>query len=331
MSNASATSALLDLRQASALIERGETLAIAGHIDCLTALPRGNWIGGTTPYFMAEEGGTCRLDRVFVQPFGQQVGEILCYDRQRLPHMLEDAPENGFSIVILPAASAVLEDYAREAPNYPDMYIKPIAGWVAGVHLDQLGSAQAQVIDGRSGRCYTDQAIVLHIPLPPDQAALVHAINLFSPGAGPTLRFDETGFAARECLIDGVRGSLLELIRARGIDTRLPLVADYCGAMINVSIQALELEPGLVSFYAPVFAGVDYRFADAVEDYSARFLQAMPRDGGPILFGCNCILNYLYSQLQGRQTARLTGPITFGEVAYQLLNQTAVYLTLEHS
>jgi hypothetical protein len=35
--------------------------------------------------------------------------------------------------------------------------------------------------------------------------------------------------------------------------------------------------------------------------------------------------------LQGRQTARLTGPITFGEVAYQLLNQTAVYLTLEHS
>jgi hypothetical protein len=86
-----------------------------------------------------------------------------------------------------------------------------------------------------------------------------------------------------------------------------------------------------VSFYAPVFAGVNYRFADAVEDYSERFLQAMPSDGGPILFGCNCILNYLYSQLQGRQTARLTGPITFGEVAYQLLNQTAVYLTLEPS
>ena len=78
MSNASATSALLDLRQASALIERGETLAIAGHLDCLTALPRGNWIGGTTPYFMADEGGTCRLDQVFVQPFGPQVGEILC-------------------------------------------------------------------------------------------------------------------------------------------------------------------------------------------------------------------------------------------------------------
>jgi hypothetical protein len=121
MNHASATSALLDLRQASALIERGETLAIAGHLDCLTALPKGNWIGGTTPYFMASEGGTCRLDRVFVQPFGQRAGAILCYDRERLPHMLEDAPENGFSSVILPAAGAGLEDSAREAPDYPDL------------------------------------------------------------------------------------------------------------------------------------------------------------------------------------------------------------------
>lgn len=329
MNNATTTSALLNLRQASALIERGETLAIAGHLECLTALPKGNWIGGTTPYFMAAEGGTCRLDQVFVQPFGQQTGDIVGYDRDSLPHILEDAPENGFSIVILPADSAVLEDYAREAPNYPEMYLKPIAGWVAGVHLDQLGSAQAQVIDGRSGQRYADRAIVLHIALPSGQAALVHTVNLFQPGPGPTLSFDETGFAARDCLIDGVRGSLRELIRERAIDTRLPLVADYCGAMVNVSIQSLDREPGLVSFYAPVFAGVQYRFAAAVEDYSRRFLQAMPRDGGSILFGCNCILNYLYAQLQGHQTARLIGPITFGEVAYQLLNQTAVYLTLE--
>lgn len=55
----------------------------------------------------------------------------------------------------------------------------------------------------------------------------------------------------------------------------------------------------------------------------------MPSDGGPILFGCNCILNYLYSQLQGHQAARLIGSIIFGEVAYPLLNQAAVYLTLE--
>lgn len=328
MNHDSSSGALLDLQQAAALIERGECLAIAGQTECLAALPRGNWIGGSTPYFMASEGGTCRLDRVFVQRFGHG-GEIACYDRERLPHILEDAPENGFSILILPAGSPVLEDYAREAPDYPEMFIKPIAGWVAGVHLDRLAGEPAQVVDGRSGQRFADQAVALHLPLPPGQSAVVHAVNLFRPGSGPTLEFEQTGFAAGDCLIDGVRGNLAQLIRARGIDTRLPLVADYCGALLNVSIQSLEPEPGLVSFYAPVFAGVQYRFADPVEDYAERFLQAMPSGGGPILFGCNCILNYLYSQLQGRRTGRLTGPITFGEVAYQLLNQTAVYLTLE--
>jgi hypothetical protein len=37
-------------------------------------------------------------------------------------------------------------------------------------------------------------------------------------------------------------------------------------------------------------------------------------------------LNYLYGKLEGRKTGDLTGPITFGEIAFQLLNQTLVYL-----
>ncbi len=38
------------------------------------------------------------------------------------------------------------------------------------------------------------------------------------------------------------------------------------------------------------------------------------------------MLNYVYGKLEGRHTGKLTGPITFGEIAYQLLNQTLVYL-----
>jgi hypothetical protein len=30
--------------------------------------------------------------------------------------------------------------------------------------------------------------------------------------------------------------------------------------------------------------------------------------------------------LEGKTTAGMTGPMTFGEIAYQLLNQTLVYL-----
>jgi hypothetical protein len=48
-----------------------------------------------------------------------------------------------------------------------------------------------------------------------------------------------------------------------------------------------------------------------------------------IAFSCNCILNYLYAELEGKQTGNFTGPITFGEVAYQLLNQTMVYLDIQ--
>ncbi len=57
----------------------------------------------------------------------------------------------------------------------------------------------------------------------------------------------------------------------------------------------------------------------------------MPASAGTLLFGCNCILNYLYSALQGQRTGELTGPFTFGEVVYQLLNQDAVFVTLDEA
>jgi hypothetical protein len=52
----------------------------------------------------------------------------------------------------------------------------------------------------------------------------------------------------------------------------------------------------------------------------------VPSDIGDVEFSCNCILNYLYGELEGKRTGALKGPMTFGEVAYQLLNQTMVYL-----
>ena len=45
-------------------------------------------------------------------------------------------------------------------------------------------------------------------------------------------------------------------------------------------------------------------------------------------FTCNCILNYVHSSLEGRRTGDVVGPMTFGEIAYQLLNQTLVYVTV---
>jgi hypothetical protein len=41
-------------------------------------------------------------------------------------------------------------------------------------------------------------------------------------------------------------------------------------------------------------------------------------------------LNYLYANLEGKKTGHIVGPMTFGEIAYMLLNQTLVYLTFEN-
>ncbi len=38
------------------------------------------------------------------------------------------------------------------------------------------------------------------------------------------------------------------------------------------------------------------------------------------------MLNYLYGELEGRRTGAVVGPMTYGEIGYQLLNQTLVYI-----
>jgi hypothetical protein len=79
-----------------------------------------------------------------------------------------------------------------------------------------------------------------------------------------------------------------------------------------------------------VFAGFRYKLAKPVGDYVSHFQDEVPEGvGDKLVFACNCILNYLYAGLEGRKTAQFTGPVTFGEIAYQLLNQTMAYLTIE--
>ena len=79
-------------------------------------------------------------------------------------------------------------------------------------------------------------------------------------------------------------------------------------------------------------SGLTYKVAAPVGDYVAAFKSNLPRSAsGNIAFSCNCILNYLYSNLEGKRTGSITGPITFGEIAYQLLNQTLAYATIQRA
>jgi hypothetical protein len=99
--------------------------------------------------------------------------------------------------------------------------------------------------------------------------------------------------------------------------------------MINVSFNKICKEERKISLYAPVFHGVEYKIASPLNNFSDEFNAELAKTQIEPLFSCNCILNYLHANLEGKKTGNITGPITFGEIAYILLNQTMVYLTIE--
>lgn len=322
---------LMAVADVSKMIEEGRTLSLAAEEALLRQLPQGNWIGGTIPYFMAANGGAISQDKIFVSelPADVQSTQIKTYDVEQIPHVLDDAPEQGFSIIILPATSNVHLQYACGAPTFNDMFLKPIAGWVSGVHLDDLGTITPKVFDGSQSLATDQLAVVMHATLPEHLIANIGIVNLFTQGEGDVLVFDETGFAASEATINGQRQNLHDYLKGIDADTRWPLVANYNGAMMNVAFQSVE--PDNVSFYGPVFAGVEYRQAMPVSDYVKEFEAATPQLGQEgLAFSCNCVLNFLYSELEGKQTS-MFGPMTFGEIAYQLLTQTLVYMDIHEA
>ncbi len=323
---------LVDPETAAGMIQSGATLAIAGDEDLLAALPCGNWIGGTIAYFMGQDGGTTTRERLLVTPLPGGAGlapSIKLYDMATLTQVCADAPANGYSVIILPAFSDVHAEYAEHASHYDEMFMKPLVGWVSGIHLDDMGRRTPKVRDGRTGVLHGDQAVVAHVPLPNHVSAQVHIVNLFTQGGGDTIEFPEGGFEASTCLVNGKPTSLVQYLKRLRHDARLPLVADYSGALINVSLKTVDEARDKVEFYGPVFPRVAYQLAAPFSgDYETSFAAAIA-GLPPADFSCNCILNYLYCGLEGKSTGQVTGPMTFGEIAYVLLNQTMVQLTLE--
>jgi hypothetical protein len=313
-------------------INAGRVLLLAGDESLLRTLPRGRWIAGTIPYFMAEEGGRFSRELISVVELPELVTEarITAYDENSLSAVYSEAPANGFSVIILPSGSTVHLAFALQAPSFPGFATRPLVGWVSGVALEDLGGVTPKVFDGSNGHVLKQQAVVLHATLPEGKVAGIGIVNLFEPGDGDTIVFPEDGFSAREAWVNGHVVNFAQYVQEQGINVQLPLVADKSGTMINTSFKAVVADAGRVDFFAPVLKDVAYRVARPVGDYVSTFKQRTEDvAGGQLVISCNCILNYLFAELEGKQTGAFQGPVAFGEVAYQLLNQTLVYLTIE--
>jgi hypothetical protein len=322
---------LMNVKEATALIEWGKPLMVAGAERLLRRLPQGNWVGGTIPYFMSEEGGLQTAERLLVTRFPDFCNKavIKLYSASDLPSIPADYPANGVSFVILPAGSEVHSTYARDCSTWPGLFDRPLAGWVSGVDLEELAKVTPKVFNGVTGEVSTNAAAVMHLKLPSGLSANVAIVNLFEQGDGDTITFPASRFDADDCFVNGARTNFADYLASVKADSRWPLVANYAGAKINVSFQGIDSQRKRVTFYAPVFEGVEYKLAKPQVDFRARFDNALAARRVVPLFTCNCILNYLYAELEGKRTGDAVGPITFGEVAWMLLNQTMVYVSFE--
>jgi len=320
---------LFDIESASKIISSGQQiLFIAGSRQALSRLPKGPWIGGTISYFTDPAGGTCDQEKVFIHALPEWIAPVPRIERLNLENVKEvyqRIPSNGFALTIIPAFSKLHTSFAVDAPSYPDFATAPLVGWISGVHLDDLGKAAPAVIDGSTGEFMESEGVIAYVTLPDGHYADLGIVNLFRQGKGPAIKFPDGGFSASKAVIDGIEVDFAAWCREQDIDVRLPLVADYGGAMINVSFQTISADH--VDFYAPVFPGCAYHQADPIDDYPTEFAKHAPE--GEIAFACNCILNYLYAELEGKVTA-IHGPATFGEIAYQLLNQTLCYVRFQN-
>jgi len=309
-------------------ISEGKLLHIAGTQHLLEKLPKGNWIGGTGEHFMGDDGGvvTKKLFYVVEMPYDNYT--IKTYTVDNIKDVAKDAYDNGFSVIILPFGSAINAEYAKNANEYENMYMTTIAGWIAGRNLDNPEQIP-KVGNGQAGEVYEDKGVALHVQLPIDKIATVNIVNIFTPDENsPVIEFDEEEFVVTNCIVDGKKQSFPKFIKENNLNTMVPMIGDYAGANINISIQ--EVGDNSVQVAAPPVKGIKYRWAKDLPNYGTAFQsRSAELEGKNIAFGCNCIYNFLYGELEGKHHPVFAGPATWGEIAYKLVNQTFVYVTID--
>ena len=177
---------LRTVEEVNRLLAQGKRLHVAGDAAVLECLAKGDWIGGSIPYFLTADGGRVDRERAFVTELPPEVEQISIdfVSPDRLADVAAKAPGYGFSLIAVPAMSDIHVRYAVEAHDLPDIFASPLIGWVAGVHLDDLGKAKPVVFNGQTGESATDRIVALRAHVTDRVKPRIGIINLFEQDSG---------------------------------------------------------------------------------------------------------------------------------------------------
>jgi hypothetical protein len=313
---------LFSIEEVVKMIQKGDGLLLAGNFDVLSRLPAGNWIAGTTPFaIIYPENKTTIGDKIFVSQLPDFVTKTVIkeYDQHTLKEIYNDAPDHGLTLLIIPFASEAQLEFATSATTYENFAAHPVCGWISWAQ-----DGNGLVISGNNNKAHHDKAVAMHIEFPDTKYAELHIFNPYVQGDGDDITFDFSGSTIKNAYINGKKQDFAEYLRKINFDKNKPFVANYSGAMINVSCSNIIQDT--VSVYAPVFPTIDYRIGAIDETITAPELI-----NDQILFALTCIVNYSQSDFCNKYLKKMNGLVTYGEIGYQLLNQTTVFVTIGNS
>jgi hypothetical protein len=326
---------LLDIRTTIELIQGGRVLVVSGEDRLMEKLPRGNWIGGTTPYFyLKNERGRADKSKLFVTDFTESINDfkILTLEEESLAMINTIGFENGFSFLILPAGQKIHHAFAIKSKDYDTLKNNSLIGFVAGADLEEYKKGKvAKLFNGETKQSFSNSAVVMYCSLISPKVARVGSVNIFEPSHEFFIEVFEDTAKVKDCLINGELSNLYQFLKDNKIDVSHPLIFDQGHSNVNISFQFLIKESKEVFFFAPLMKGKKYYFSKRLDHYQSAIktkLFDVVEHENAIIYNCSSILNYVHGKLN-KNGIGFSGPVTFGEIANHLLNQTFTYLAID--
>ena len=316
------TSGLYTVDEVSAMIHEGKKLVLSGDDKLLSQLPKGDWIGACSWRFIILEQRIETHEKIFVETLPDFItgATIREYDAGNIKNIFNDGPKNGFTILTMPFGSPVAVEYITNAVNYENFAVHPVCGGISG---DPFSPEKLVVASGTGPNIYTDKAVAMHVSLPENKFAEIHLFSPYKQGSGDSIKFDYRGLVLEDAYINGVKRNFTDyLLEIEYGPNSMPFVANYSGETISLIIG--RIDGNKLTMVSPVFENIEYRMA--VIDYS---ISEPTLIGDKIFFSASCITNYGSPEFCNRFLKKMNGPIVFGEIAYQMVGYTTVYLTID--